>query len=200
MFPILYAYINTTALQVFLEEHNRLLSHIANNTFSLADGCSLVATLILGLMTWGIAKKQTTIMKKQHNLNLFNKRWTVYEELKELAKQVYTQKQDFSTEGIKNYNVFYSQLKTFSQQLSILFDQEISDECDELANNYQEMYQLQVELKINDNTLKKCNNKSHQEKEVEIMTNIGSLSATILTNWEDIQKSILSKIKNSDIV
>ena len=37
-------------------------------------------------------------------------------------------------------------------------------------------------------------------KEVEIMTNIGSLSATILTNWEDIQKSILSKIKNSDIV
>lgn len=200
MFPILYAYIDTTALQVFLEEHNRLLSHIANNTFSLADVCSLVATLILGLMTRGIAKKQTTIMKKQHNLDLFNKRWTVYEELKELAKQVYTQKQDFSTEGIKNYNVFYSQLKTFSQQLSILFDQEISDKCDELANNYQEMYQLQVELKINDNTLKKCNNKSHQEKEVEIMTNIGSLSATILTNWEDIQKSILSKIKNSDIV
>ncbi len=200
MFPMLYHYIDTTALQQLMEEQNKLLSYIANNLSPSLDYCELIATVILGLITLWIAKQQTTIMKKQHNLDLFNKRWALYEELKVLAKQSYTQKQDFLADGIKNYNTFYSQLKTLSQQLSIIFDPEISDKCDKLANNYQEMYQLQKELKTNDSRLTICNNKSNQEKEVEIITNMGSLSAKILTTWEDIQRSMLANIKKSDIV
>lgn len=197
---MLYHYIDTTALQQLMEEQNKLLSYIANNLSPSLDYCELIATVILGLITLWIAKQQTTIMKKQHNLDLFNKRWALYEELKVLAKQSYTQKQDFLADGIKNYNTFYSQLKTLSQQLSIIFDPEISDKCDKLANNYQEMYQLQKELKTNDSRLTICNNKSNQEKEVEIITNMGSLSAKILTTWEDIQRSMLANIKKSDIV
>lgn len=200
MFPILYNYIDTTALQQLMEKQNKLLSYIADNISPSLDYCELIATVILGLITLWIAKQQTTIMKKQHNLDLFNKRWALYEELKVLAKQSYTQKQDFSADGIKNYNAFYSQLKTLSQQLSIIFDPEISNKCDKLANNYQEMYQLQKELKTNDSRLTICNNKSNQEKEVEIITNMGSLSAKILTTWEDIQRSMLANIKKSDIV
>lgn len=83
MFWRFYRNVDLTGLQTALEEQNTLLTQISRLLSDRwADWASLGASVIIGLITLWLAQQQSKIMSRQHNLELFNRRWVCWKSLR----------------------------------------------------------------------------------------------------------------------
>ena len=139
MFPWIFNYVTTDSVGNMLCKQNDILEQIACSLKTIAnnntDQYSFWSTVILGIITLCVTiylgKQQNHISRRQHNLELFNKRWLAFEELKTLGAEAEGFKHIF-VEDVKNEETesFYEvshKLKFLASKCEILFNRDIKE-------------------------------------------------------------------------
>lgn len=213
MFWWFYRNVDLTGIQTALEEQNILLTQISNSMANhWADWASLAASVIIGLITLWIARQQSKIMRKQHNLELFNKRWVMLEEFKILADTYsslqYANPIEIAEDPSKNYYLFDDKLIEFSQKAYVVFGKKTSEKftyvrnlCVEKHKRQNELWNIQQKLSIWDECVQDRlgSKESLKAKEQAIMNEITTLSTQVLLSWGPIYNLILNIIQNGDV-
>ena len=102
------------------------------------------ATVIFASKQRDIQEEQKIIESKQHNLELFNKRWALLEELKILGAQAesikHNKETNSDTENNRHWSLIKNELDTFSTKCSILFDSEMEEACKEISEKFTNLH------------------------------------------------------------
>lgn len=97
-----------------------------------------------------IAKAQWKIQKKQHNLALFEKRWKMLENLKQLGKKASDFKhiyyQDIKNDSEENFWNVKNEIDFFATKCSILFTPQIEDEIKNISQIFVDYHNTQDKL------------------------------------------------------
>lgn len=217
MFPWMFNYIATDPLSHILYEQNEILTQIATHLNTIANDhsgeWSFWSSLIIGLVAVWTAFQQSKISKRQHNLELFDKRWALLEELRILGNEYFDFPHSAAPEETvnnpkKNYCLFDNKMLLFNNKAFVIMGKETYEELEKLRKKCMEYHQIQEEywqvkkkLKFWDEVYKnKIESKEElQQQETNLTKEIGTVQLKTYDMWNNIYKIFLYQIQNREI-
>lgn len=140
------------------------------NKKNLLDILNIIETFIIGILAYCISRKQTKIQEYQFNLELFNKRWIMLDELKKIGSEAENFKHFKLSEDLlpeNDYSVLYNKLNNFAEKCSILFNKDFEIKFKEISKHFYN-YHYKLDL-INDY---KNNQDLSNEKKAKIIKDL----------------------------
>ena len=220
MFSLLFNQIDSILLISNIQQQNKILEQLSSSLDSIAKDqtskYSFWATIVLGIVTLGITIyfgiQQYRISKKQHNLELFNKRWTLLEELRILGKEYFdfphsATPEDAINDPNKNYYLLDNKLTLFNNKSFVIMGKKTYDELEKLRQKCMEYHQIQMEywqvkskLEMWDAIYAGTGSKEElQQQESILVKKIGSTQLTTYHMWDNIHKIFVKQIQNKEL-
>lgn len=203
-----------------IQQQNKVIEQLAISLANIANDqtakYSFWATIVLGIITLGITVyfgvQQYKISKKQHNLELFNKRWTLLEELRILGKEYFdfphsATPDDVTQDPNKNYYLFDNKLTLFNDKSFAIMGKKTYEELEKLRQKCMEYHQIQMEywqvkskLDMWDTIYAGVGSKEElQQQETSLVGKIGNTQLELYNMWSNIHTTFLHQIQNREI-
>lgn len=216
MFPWMFNYVTADSIVHILYKQNEILAQIAAHLHTTASDhsglWSFWSSLIIGLVALWTAFQQNKISKKQHNLELFDKRWAMLEELRILGNEYFdfphsATSEDAINDPNKNYYLFDNKLTLFNNKSFVIMGKKTYDELEKLRQKCMEYHQIQMEywqvkskLEMWDAIYAGTGSKEElQQQETSLVEKIGTTQLKVYNMWSDIHKIFMQQIQNRDI-
>lgn len=215
--PWMFNYVDSMLVNHIIQQQNVMLSQIASHLESMANDhsglWSFWASVIIGLIALWTAFRQNEISKKQHNLELFDKRWALLEELRILGNEYF----DFPhsatpEEGMndpdKNYCLLDNKLKLFNNKSFVIMGKKTYDELENLRQKCMEYHQLQMKYWQVKSKLEMWDaiyaggtesKEDIQQQETNLVHKIGETQIITYSLWNDIHKIFVQQIQDKKI-
>lgn len=145
---------------------------------------------------------QYLVQKKEHTLNLFNKRWQAFKDLQEIGKKaenwkhIYYQEEP-STE--ENYWTMYNKINLFADECEILFNKDIAKIGKETAEIFKSYHQTIDQIIDWDKYHEECPEQYSKTKRKDLHDTQVKASIQLLKLFDDWYKKMLTFIKNNKI-
>lgn len=214
MFSMLLSNLDIALFTYYIKQQNEILEKLEASLINIAnnstDRYSFWATVIFGLITFYLGWQQNKISKKQHNLELLNKRWVLLEEFKLLEKNFFDMRRDVAEVGNENlsqtYALFNEKFMLLNQQIRILFGEDTFNNLETFRNHCREYHEKQIkyfQVKREERFLDLINEKdeyeSIREKLKEIEPQIGKMQLENINLWIKNQEKLLFLIRSNMI-
>ena len=213
----MFNYIDPNSLNHLLYKQNDALAQIAIHLQTMANDnsglWSFWSSLIIGGVALWTAFQQNKILKKQHNLELFDKRWALLEELRILGNEYFdfphsATPEDAINDPDKNYHLFDNKLILFNNKSFVIMGKKTYDELEKLRQKCMEYHQMQMKywqvkskLEMWDAIYAGTGSKEElQKQESSLVTQIGSIQMTVYNMWSNIHKTFVQQIQDKEIV
>ena len=220
MFSLLFNQMDSILLISSIQQQNKVIEQLAISLANIANDqtakYSFWATIVLGIITLGITVyfgvQQYKISKKQHNLELFNKRWAMLEELRILGNEYFdfphsTTSEDTTKDPNKNYYLFDNKLTLFNDKSFAIMGKKTYEELEKLRQKCMEYHQIQMEywqvkskLEMWDAIYAGTGSKEElQQQETSLVGKIGNTQLELYNMWSNIHTTFLHQIQNREI-
>ena len=216
MFPWMFNYVTADSISYILYKQNEILAQIAAHLHATANDhsgfWSFWSSLTIGLVALWTAFRQNEISKKQHNLELFNKRWAMLEELRILENEYFdfphsTTPEDVTKDPNKNYYLFDNKLTLFNDKSFAIMGKKTYEELEKLRQKCMEYHQIQMKywqvkskLDMWDTIYAGVGSKAElQQQETSLVGKIGNTQLELYNMWSNIHTTFLHQIQNREI-
>lgn len=205
MFPWLCNYIDVKSIENAIYSQNNILQNLIDS-MNKSSNYSLLATVILGVITVGITiyfgYQQNNISKRQHNLELFNKRWLALEELKNIGYEAESFKhiyfEDIKDSEKESYHAIIHKINFFASKCEILFDSNIKTEILQACKSFEEYHKYEDTMEMKNRHAKEYE-KIFNEKIADIIDESPKLQVKMFYDFEKLYHKMLDFIRNTKI-
>lgn len=213
----MFDYVDSMLVNHIIQQQNVMLSQIASYLQSMVNDhsglWSFWASVIIGLIALWTAFQQNEISKKQHNLELFDKRWALLEELRILGNEYFyfphsaTPKEGMNDPD-KNYYLLDNKLKLFNNKSFVIMGKKTYDELENLRQKCMEYHQLQMEYWQVKSKLEMWDaiytggtesKEDIQQQKTNLAHKISETQIITYSLWDDIHKTFLQQIQDKKI-
>lgn len=172
---------------------------IVENFSTIITIISVLVTAFSALFIWC----QKNIQKKQYNLALFDKRWSMLEELKVLGYEAQTWPHASPSEIVKdpaqNFWLMKNKLDFYAEKCDVLFNKDVSNLVKECSKNFTDYHQFETTL----STFAQLHTPPYSEKEMEESQNLQKkhteLHHLLCSSFDKLWEEELKFIKNTEV-
>lgn len=188
------------------------LEFMSSYLLKVAEYGSPVALVFFAFMQYkviseqkNIQSRQEDVQQKQHNLDLFNKRWAMLEELTSLGaeamtfKHIYHEdlKKDDSSE--KNYYTIANKLNVFAEKCVILFNIDMSQQFKKIHDDFIEYHRTLDSIEEWKKYHEECPEQYTKEKKQKLEEKKINLDLYILKSFDSFYKDMLTFIQLTEV-